>query len=50
VIDLNELAIIRGGLPPSKSKAVIQWATRRQEALLTAFVEAMAQQKVGPIK
>jgi hypothetical protein len=50
VIDLNELAIIRGSLPPSKSKAVIQWATRRQEALLTAFVEAMAQQKVGPIK
>ena len=50
VIDLNSLAIIRGSLPPSKSKAVIRWATARQEALLGAFVEAMAQRKVGPIR
>jgi hypothetical protein len=50
VIDIDKLAIIRGSLPPSKSKAVIRWATGRQEALLSAFVEAMAQRRVGPIK
>jgi hypothetical protein len=50
VIDIDKLAIIRGSLPPSKSKAVIRWATGRQEVLLSAFVEAMAQHRVGPIK
>ena len=50
VIDINKLAIVRGSLPPSKSSAVIHWATERQEALLRAFVEAMAQRRVGPIK
>ena len=50
VIDIDKLAIIRGSLPPSKSHAVIHWATGRQEALRSAFVEAMAQRKVGPIK
>jgi Domain of unknown function (DUF4160) len=50
VIDINKLAIVRGSLPPSKSNAVIHWATGRQEALLRAFVEAMAQRRVGPIK
>jgi hypothetical protein len=50
VIDVKELAIVRGSLPPSKSKAVIQWAAGRQEALRSAFVEAMAQRRVGPIK
>jgi hypothetical protein len=50
VIDIDKLAIIRGSLPPPKSKAVIRWATGRQEALRSAFVEAMAQRRVGPIK
>ena len=50
VIDIDKLAIIRGSLPPSKSNAVIRWATGRQEALRSAFVEAMAQRRVGPIK
>jgi hypothetical protein len=50
VIDIDKLAIIRGSLPPSKSNAVIRWATGRREALRSAFVEAMAQRRVGPIK
>jgi hypothetical protein len=50
VIDINKLAIVRGSLPPSKSNAVIRGATGRQDALLSAFVEAMAQRRVGPIK
>jgi uncharacterized protein DUF4160 len=50
VIDMNKLAITRGSLPPSKANAVIHWAAERQEALRSAFVEAMAQRKVGPIK
>ena len=50
VIDIDKLAVIRGSLPPSKSNAVIRWATGRQEVLRSAFVEAMAQRKVGPIK
>jgi hypothetical protein len=50
VIDIDKLVIIRGSLPPSKSNAVIRWATGRQEALRSAFVEAMAQRRVGPIK
>jgi hypothetical protein len=50
VIDIDKLAIVRGSLPPSKSNAVIRWATGRQEALRSAFVEAMAQRRVGPIK
>ena len=50
VIDISKLAIVRGSLPPSKSNAVIRWAAGRQETLLNAFVEAMAQRRVGPIK
>ncbi|MHB8269791.1 DUF4160 domain-containing protein [Bradyrhizobium sp.] len=50
VIDIDKLAIVRGSLPPSKSNAVIRWATGRQEVLRSAFVEAMAQRRVGPIK
>jgi hypothetical protein len=50
VIDIDKLAIVRGSLPPSKSNVVIHWATGRQEVLRSAFVEAMAQRRVGPIK
>jgi Domain of unknown function (DUF4160) len=50
VIDINRPAISRGSLPPSKAKAVMHWAAERQEALRSAFVDAMAQRKVGRIK
>jgi hypothetical protein len=50
VIDIDKLAIVRGSLPSSKSNAVIRWASGRREALRSAFVEAMAQRRVGPIR
>ena len=41
-IAIDPLAVINGSLPPAKLKAVLDWASTRQEALMKAWDAVLA--------
>jgi siroheme synthase (precorrin-2 oxidase/ferrochelatase) len=49
VIDIDELKVTEGRLPPAKKRKVLAWAATRQDQLRRAFAKAIAKEPVEPI-
>ena len=50
VIDVKSLTIVRGRLPPNKTGHVMEWASKRQDVLVSAFDAVRNRQKIEPIR
>jgi hypothetical protein len=49
-IDVQNLEIIKGGLPGPQMRTILQWATSRREALRAAWDACSAGENPGSIK
>ena len=49
-VDINQLTVMRGRLPPRATGLVIEWATLHQRELKRAWVQAVAQKKIDKIE
>jgi Domain of unknown function (DUF4160) len=50
VIDIDELKVTEGFLPPAKRRKVLAWAATRQDKLRRAFEQAIAHEPVEVIE
>jgi uncharacterized protein DUF4160 len=50
VVDIDNLTITAGRLPPARIRSVLAWAASRQDRLRQTFAAAMAREKIGPVE
>ncbi len=48
-IEIDTLRIMKGSLPPTKLRSVIEWAATRKDALRSTFERAAAGEPVGNV-